>query len=101
MWPSLAPTVERYRELERLLVDPDVVTDPARYGPLAKEHAALSKQVKPFLDFEQVGESVRQAEALIAAESDPDMRAYAEEELHGLRRRQADLKARVEDMLLV
>src|SRR5215213_6535835 len=101
MWPSLSPKVARYRELERLLVDPGMVTDPARYGPLAKEHASLSKLVKPYLDFEQVGESIRQAEALIAAESDPEMRAYAEEELRGLRQRQADIKARVEDMLLV
>src|SRR5690349_11865842 len=101
MWPSLAPKVERYRELERLLVDPDVVTNQARYAPLAKEHASLGKLIKPYLEFEEVGESIRQAEALLAAESDPDMRAYAEEELKGLRRRQEELKTRVEDMLLV
>jgi len=101
MWPSLTPKIERYRELERLLVDPDVVTNQSKYGPLAKEQASLAKQVKPYLEFEQVGESIRQAEAMLAAESDPDMKAYAEEELNGLRRRQDDLKARVEDMLLV
>lgn len=101
MWPSLAPKVERYRELERLLVDPDVVTNQARYAPLAKEHASLGKLIKPYLEFEEVGESIRQAEALLAAEADPDMRAYAEEELKGLRHRHEDLKTRVEDMLLV
>jgi peptide chain release factor 1 len=101
MWPSLAPKVERYRELEKLLVDPDVVTDPARYGPLAKEHAALGKLVKPYLACEQVGESIRQAEALIAAEADPEMRAYAEDELKTLKGRQEELKNRVEEMLLV
>jgi peptide chain release factor 1 len=101
MWPSLAPKVERYRQLERLLVDPEVVTDPARYGPLAKEHAALGKLVKPYLDYEHATESIGQAEALIAAESDPEMRAYAQEELNTLKKRQAELKTRVEDMLLV
>jgi peptide chain release factor 1 len=101
MWPSLAPKVVRYRELERLLVDPDVVTNQARYAPLAKEHASLARLVKPYLEFEEVGESIRQAEALLSAESDPEMRAYAEEELNGLRRRQEELKTRVEDMLLV
>jgi peptide chain release factor 1 len=101
MWPALAPKVDRYRELERLLVDPAVVTDPARYGPLAKEHASLAKLVKPYLDYEQIGESIRQAEALLAAETDPEMRAYAEEEVKTLKRRHAELKARVEDMLLV
>lgn len=101
MWPTLAPKVERYRELERLMIDPAVVTDPARYGPLAKEHASLSKLIKPYLEYEQVGESLRQAEALLAAESDPEMRSYAQEEVNSLRRRQEELKNRVEDLLLV
>lgn len=101
MWPTLAPKVERYRELERLLVDPEMVTNPARYGPLAKEHASLSKLVKPYLEYEQVGESLRQAESLAAVESDPEMKAYALEEANGLRRRVGELKTRVEDMLLV
>jgi peptide chain release factor 1 len=101
MWPTLAPKVERYRELERLLVDPDVVTHQAKYGSLAKEHASLGKLIKPYLEFEQVSESIRQADALLAAETDPDMKAYAEEELNGLRAKQQDLKTRVEDMLLV
>src|SRR5262249_45840264 len=80
-WPPLAPTVERSRALERLLVAPAVVTAPGRYGPLAKEHASLAKLVKPYLDYEQIGESIRQAEALLAAETDAEMRAYAEEEV--------------------
>lgn len=101
MWPTLAPKVERYRELERLMIDPAVVTDPARYGPLAKEHASLGKLIKPYLEYEQVGESLRQAESLLAAESDPEMKAYAQEEVNSLRRRQEELKTRVEDMLLV
>ena len=101
MWPTLAPKVERYRELERLMTDPTVVTDPGRYGPLAKEHASLSKLIKPYLEFEQVGESLRQAETLLAAESDAEMKAYAEEEVIHLRGRQEELKKRVEDLLLV
>ena len=60
---------------------------------MAKEHASLGKLVKPYLEFEQVGESIAQAEELLAAETDPDMKAYAEEELAGLRPR----ARRVED----
>src|SRR5436190_1087225 len=49
----------------------------------------------------QIGESLRQAESLLAAESDPEMKAYALEEVNALRRRQEELKTKVEDMLLV
>src|SRR5262245_60587664 len=101
MWPPFVPKVARDRQLERLRVRPDVVTEASRYGPLAKEHASLGKLVKPYLEFEQVSESLRQAEALVAAEADPEMRAYAEEEVKSLRQRRDDLKTRVEDLLLV
>ena len=100
MWPSLVPKVERYRELEKLLVDPDVATDRAD-GPLAKEQASLAKLVKPYLEYEELGKCIEQAAALVAAETDPEMRAYAEEEVATLKKRAADLKTRVEDLLLV
>jgi peptide chain release factor 1 len=38
---------------------------------------------------------------MLAAEADPEMRAYAEEELTGLRRRHDALRSRLEDLLLV
>src|SRR3954469_14303877 len=101
MWPSLVPKVERYRELEKLLVDPEVATDRARYGPLAKEQASLAKLVKPYLEYEELGKTIQEAEALLAAEAAPDMRAYAQEEVASLKKRADELKNRVEDMLLV
>ncbi len=101
MWPSLVPKVDRYRELERLLVDQTVVTDPAKYGALAKEHASLGKLVKPYFEFERIGATIKESEALLAAESDPEMRAYAQEEIDGLKVKLSELQARVEDSLLV
>jgi peptide chain release factor 1 len=101
MWPSLVPKVARYRELEQLLVDPAVVTDSAKYGTLAKEQASLGKLVRPYLEYEQLNKDVDQAEALLAAETDPEMQAYAREEVDGLKRKRDELKTKVEDMLLV
>lgn len=101
LWPSLEPKIQRYAELEKLLVDPQVVTDPARYGTLAKEHGSLTKLLKPYHEYVQVHENLTQAESLLAAETDAEMRAYAEEELQQLRTKLATLKDKVEDMLLV
>jgi peptide chain release factor 1 len=101
MWPSLAPKVARYRELEKMLVDPTFTADAGKYAPLAKEHASLGKLVKPYLEYEQAGENLRLAEELLAAETDPEMRTYAGEEVTALRQRLDEIKTRVEDMLLV
>jgi peptide chain release factor 1 len=101
MWPTLDKHLARSTELEKLLADPAVVVDPARYGPLAKEHAALGKLVKPYHEFQQVRAEIEQTEALLAAEKDPELRALAEEELAALRVRETALTARIEDQLLV
>jgi len=101
MWPSLDKKLARYRDLEAQMVDPAVSTNAAKYGAVAKEHASLAKLVKPFMEFEAAAKNLAQAEELAAAEADPEMRAYAEEEVRTLRQAQDDLKTKVEDMLLV
>ena len=60
----------------------------ARYTRTAKEHGALAKQVKPYLEYKKVAEDLAQAEELAAAEADPEMKRYAEQELADLRARQ-------------
>jgi peptide chain release factor 1 len=77
-----------------------VVTDRSRYTRVIKEHGGLAKQVKPYLEYKKLQDDLAQADALLAAESDPAMRAYAEQELAELRTRQQTLRERLEDALL-
>jgi peptide chain release factor 1 len=101
MWPSLEKKRLRYQELENLMADPVVLADAARYNALAREHGSLSKIVKPFMEYEDLTRSIAQADGVLAAEADKEMRSYAEEELVGLRQRQAVLHSKIEDLLLV
>src|SRR5207244_1451920 len=88
-------------ELEQQMADPVVIADRNRYTQAAKEHGALAKLVKPYLEYRQVSEDVAHAEALVAAESDVDMRKYAEEELATLSGSKKVLAERLEELLLV
>jgi peptide chain release factor 1 len=101
MWPSLEKKRLRYQELENLMADPAVIVDYTRYNALAREHGSLSKIIKPYLEYEDLTRSITQAETLLAAETDKEMRLYAEEELAGLRQRQSVLQVKIEDLLLV
>jgi peptide chain release factor 1 len=100
MWPAFDQAVQRYHEVEQHLSDPAVVSDRARYAALAKEHGALARRVKPYLEYQDLSRSITQAEELLAAESDPEMKRYAEEELASLRGRRDTLQTRLEDFLL-
>jgi peptide chain release factor 1 len=101
MWETFEQSLRRYRELEQQLSNPVIIGDRARYTQTAKEHGSLAKSVKPYLEFKKISEDITQAEALAAAEADPEMKRYAEEELTGLRARHQELRTRLEDLLLV
>ncbi len=100
MWPAFEQTLTRFQELQTLLADPAVIADRPRYTQLAKEHGALAKKVKPYVEFKKLTADIAQAEGLLATETDPDMKHLIEEELAGLRPRQQALQSRLEDILL-
>jgi peptide chain release factor 1 len=101
MYPKLEEALAKFTEVEQQLADPAVIADGPRYSRLAKEHGSLAKLVKPYVEYKQLLDEVAAAESLVSAESDEEMKAYAEEELARLRTREGELKSRLEDMLLV
>lgn len=101
MWPTLVPKVNRYREIENSLADPAIAADAQAYGRLAKERGTLAKYVLPYFEYEEVSKAIRENESLLASETDPEMRAYAEEELKSLREKQSQLVTKIEDQLLI
>jgi peptide chain release factor 1 len=100
VWPLFEQSLARYRELETQLANPEVAADRNRFARLAREHGSLAKQVKPYLEYKEVGDDIAQAESLLANEADPEMRAYAAQELASLQARQQKLVERLEDFLL-
>jgi peptide chain release factor 1 len=99
MWPAFENALARHAELEILLADGDVIADRSRYTKLAKEHGALLKMVKPYVEYRDLAAEIAQAEALVA-EADAEMRVLIEEELTVLRPRLQALHDRLEDLLL-
>jgi peptide chain release factor 1 len=97
-WPAFAKALARSGELEGLLADPAVIADRVRYQQFGKEHGALAKMVKPYLQYQQLTQEIANAEAMLG---DPDMKALADEELASLRPQLQALTTRMEDLLLV
>ena len=98
MWPAFEQALTRHQELEAMLGDPTVIGDRGRYTKCAKEHGALQKMIKPYVEFLAVANEIEQAKAMLA---DEEMKALVEEELKGLRERESALRTRLEDILLM
>ena len=100
MFAVLDQKLARYRELEQLLYDPAVATDPFRASAIAKERGALAKIVEPYLELQRLDDAIKDAEGITVSD-DAEMRQMGEEELAALRPKRAALHAKIEDQLLI
>ncbi|CAN5914994.1 peptide chain release factor 1 [soil metagenome] len=85
MFERLQADYQHFQEVEAALLDPRVAADPARVTSLARERGRLAKVAIPFGQYLDLGRQIDEAETLLDAESDPEMRAHAESELQSLR----------------
>ena len=76
---------DKYEKLAARMEDPDTYADPAAYGALAKEQKELEPIVDAWRALKRLRAAADEAEALLAAEDDPEVRALAREELDASR----------------
>lgn len=71
---------DRYQEVGALLSDSETIADQNKFRDLSKEYAELEPVVKAYLNYQEVVNNLQEAKLLLK-DSDPDMRAMAQEEL--------------------
>jgi peptide chain release factor 1 len=81
---TLEEKLDRFETLERQLVDPAVLANPALVAAAAREHGSLAKLAKKYRRFKIVNGQIAETQELIEGK-DADMREMAEAELPGLR----------------
>jgi len=91
---------DRTDEIDRLLGDPSVASDPAKSSALMRERASLAKWAVPYRELETVRRQKADAQALLEAEKDPEMRTLAQGEIDQLAGRETELLKKFESMLL-
>jgi len=81
MFDRLDQIESKYDELTQALATPEVISDSARYQKTAKAHSELAPVVEKYREFKDLKRGIAESKAVIAEESDVEMRAYAQEEL--------------------
>ncbi len=72
---------DRYREVSLLIVDPGVIADGKRYAQLMREYKELGNIVSLTSAYKKVKVDIQSAREIIRDEADPEMKAFAREEL--------------------
>jgi peptide chain release factor 1 len=90
---------ERYQEVAALLSDSETIADQDRFRDLSKEYAELEPVVKAYVDYRDVINNLKEAKLLLK-DSDPDMRAMAQDELAEAETQRVPLELSLERLLL-
>jgi peptide chain release factor 1 len=90
----------RYDDMTNQLADPEVVSDSKRYQKVAKAHAELGELVSKFREYKDLEHGIAETKAMVREETDPELKAMAEEELVGLEARLMSCEHELKVLLL-
>ena len=100
MFERLDQIEARYDELTNALASPDITNDSAKFQKTAKAHAEIATVVERYREYKDLTKGIAESKAMLADEKDPDMRAYAEEELAKLEGRVGGVEEELKVLLL-
>ena len=90
----------RYQELEDALTDPEVIRNQDLYHKYRKEHADLAPVIQVFRRYQQVDKELAENQTLVKEEADEELKAYAREEIQGLKEQAEQLEEELRFLLL-
>jgi len=101
MLEKLALVAQRYEELNHLMADPEVATNPDRLTEYAQEQAEIEPLVQTYHQYKSVLEELAQTESMLHDDGlGEDMRELVVEEIEGLQTRRSELEEKLQKMLL-
>jgi peptide chain release factor 1 len=96
---TLAELERRYDELEHLMADPEIATDPGKLVEYGRERAELDGVVSVFREYGDVERQLAEAHSM-AADDDRDLAEMAADEAKSLRERAETLMERLRGLLV-
>ena len=100
MFERLDQIEARYQELTEALSSPDVIGDSLKFQKAAKAHSEIAPMVEKYREYKALTQGIAESQAMLADEKDPEMRAYAQEELTKLEARVGQIEDELKVLLL-
>ena len=100
MYEKLDLIEKRYEELNRLMADPKVATDPDRLREYAQEQAEIEELVQKYRQYKATDRELGETRAMLEGELDEEMQALIKEEIERLEERREALLNELRLMLI-
>ena len=100
MFEKLEATLAHQEEILRMLGEPAVISDQARFGRLMKENSDLMPIVETYKAYKACLETQEDCLGMLEEENDPEMKSMLREELQEAKSRQPEIENRLKLLLL-
>lgn len=100
MFEKLELIRERFIEVSKMIVDPDIISDMKRYVKLNKEYKDLEKIVIEFEKYEEILENISSNKEIIATEEDPEFKEMAKMDLDELEPQKVEIEEVLKQLLI-
>ncbi|MGH9196574.1 MAG: peptide chain release factor 1 [Acidimicrobiia bacterium] len=100
MFERLLEIEARYEEVQAQLADPGIGSRPDELRQLGKLSSELAELVIPYRKWKKAKEEARSAREMLEKETDPEIRALADQEVHLQEAAAAELADRLKELLL-
>ncbi|MDE1889631.1 MAG: peptide chain release factor 1 [Planctomycetota bacterium] len=98
---KLEKIYERYNELEKVLSDPEVITDSSRYTSYIKEHGSLSKLASKYIQLTETRARKQETESLFAQENtDKELAEMVKDELGDLEKQEESIMDEIKGLFI-
>ena len=99
MFEKLKGVEDRFRQLESLLSDPQVIQNREAYNAYAREHAEIDEIVSVFRTYKQIDQELDESLELLK-DSDPEIKDLARDEIDRLSEEKEQLELQLKHLLI-
>ncbi|ALC82744.1 MULTISPECIES: peptide chain release factor 1 [Bacillus] len=100
MLDRLKSIEDRYEELNKLLSDPEVISDSNKLREYSKEQSDIQETVEVYRRYRTITEELQDAKAMLEEKLDADMREMVKEEVSELQAEEEQLAERLKILLI-
>ncbi|UCH11940.1 MAG: peptide chain release factor 1 [Candidatus Omnitrophota bacterium] len=100
MFEALEEKRKRYKQLQGLLADPEVVKDRSAYSKYAKELSSLSDMVNKYEQYLQLQQEVEKLKKMLKEKHEAEFIDMAKAEISTLQEKTSSIKKQLEEQLL-
>ena len=99
MFKKLEELEKKYKELNKTLSDPKIISNQSKFQEFAKMHSDISKVVLKYIEYKNVAKEIEENLKMLTEEKDVEFKKLINEELERLEEKKENLNTKLQELM--